>query len=61
MRGPPAQVRDLVEYVTRHRADRAGEPFEIVVGGRSEPATAAGLLGPLQEAGATWWDERLPQ
>jgi alkanesulfonate monooxygenase SsuD/methylene tetrahydromethanopterin reductase-like flavin-dependent oxidoreductase (luciferase family) len=58
---PPQEVRDLARYLAEQRGDRAGEPFEIVVGGVSEPASANDLLGPLLEAGATWWDERLPQ
>jgi len=41
--------------------DRADEPFEIVVGGATEPGNAANLIGPLRDAGATWWDERLRQ
>ncbi|GAA4239305.1 LLM class flavin-dependent oxidoreductase [Actinomadura meridiana] len=51
------EVRELVGYVRQHREGDA--PFEIVVGGAS-PAGAAGgdLLGPLRDAGATWWDER---
>ncbi|TDD88838.1 LLM class flavin-dependent oxidoreductase [Actinomadura rubrisoli] len=62
---PPAdQVRDLAAYVHRHR-DASGapgdRPFEIVVGGVSPSGTAEArdLIGPLLDAGATWWDERL--
>jgi hypothetical protein len=54
-------VRELAGYIAEQRGDRAAEPFDIVVGGVSDPATAADLLGPLQEAGATWWDERQVQ
>jgi alkanesulfonate monooxygenase SsuD/methylene tetrahydromethanopterin reductase-like flavin-dependent oxidoreductase (luciferase family) len=58
---PPVEdVRDLVAYVRGHRdGDR---PFEIVLGGPSptDPAKARDVLGPLIEAGATWWDERRP-
>ena len=34
----------------------------LVLGGASptNPAQARDLLGPLIEAGATWWDERKP-
>jgi hypothetical protein len=56
---PPAdQLADLVAYVHQQRDD--DRPFEIVVGGVSpaDPAKARDLLGPLVEAGATWWDER---
>ena len=42
-------------------ASARSEPFDIVVGGASEPATAADLIGPLRDAGATWWDERQVQ
>ncbi|MDT4917288.1 MAG: hypothetical protein QOH89_1988 [Pseudonocardiales bacterium] len=58
---PPDEVRELAGYIAEQRGDRAAEPFDIVVGGVSDPATAADLLGPLQEAGATWWDERQVQ
>ncbi|KPC59864.1 LLM class flavin-dependent oxidoreductase [Streptomyces chattanoogensis] len=58
------QVRDLVTYVHRHR-DRDREqdshnPFEIVIGGATpgDPTKARDLIGPLADAGATWWDER---
>jgi alkanesulfonate monooxygenase SsuD/methylene tetrahydromethanopterin reductase-like flavin-dependent oxidoreductase (luciferase family) len=57
----PAEVRDLVDYIAGQRGDRAGEPFDIVVGGASDPASATDLLGPLRDAGATWWDERQVQ
>jgi alkanesulfonate monooxygenase SsuD/methylene tetrahydromethanopterin reductase-like flavin-dependent oxidoreductase (luciferase family) len=58
---PVDEVHDLVAYVRGHRDD-PGLPFEVVLGGAS-PTDAAGardLLGPLIEAGATWWDERRP-
>ncbi|MEU8119075.1 LLM class flavin-dependent oxidoreductase [Spirillospora sp. NPDC049024] len=48
-------VRDLVDYVRRQR--EGDGPFEIVVGGAS-PADARDVVGPLHDAGATWWDER---
>jgi alkanesulfonate monooxygenase SsuD/methylene tetrahydromethanopterin reductase-like flavin-dependent oxidoreductase (luciferase family) len=55
---PVDQVRDLVAYIRQHRSD--DRPFEIVLGGVSpgDPAKARDLLGPLVDAGATWWDER---
>ncbi|MFF7244945.1 LLM class flavin-dependent oxidoreductase [Embleya sp. NPDC008237] len=57
---PVEQVRDLVAYVRKHRDDRSEAPFEFVLGGVSptDPARAHDLLGPLIDAGATWWDER---
>jgi alkanesulfonate monooxygenase SsuD/methylene tetrahydromethanopterin reductase-like flavin-dependent oxidoreductase (luciferase family) len=57
----PDEVRDLVDYIKQHRGDRTGDPFDIVVGGASDPATAAKQVRPLEEAGATWWDERQTQ
>ncbi|TJZ41451.1 LLM class flavin-dependent oxidoreductase [Streptomyces piniterrae] len=60
---PPAgEVRELVDYIGRHRHDGAGKPFEVVVGGVSPAAGARArdLIGPLIDAGATWWDERRP-
>jgi alkanesulfonate monooxygenase SsuD/methylene tetrahydromethanopterin reductase-like flavin-dependent oxidoreductase (luciferase family) len=59
---PVDEVRDLVAYVRAHRDGDPGQPFEVVVGGASptNAANARDLLGPLIEAGATWWDERRP-
>jgi len=57
----PSEVRDLVSYIARHRGAGADGPFDIVVGGASEPSAAAELIEPLHEAGATWWDERQVQ
>jgi alkanesulfonate monooxygenase SsuD/methylene tetrahydromethanopterin reductase-like flavin-dependent oxidoreductase (luciferase family) len=55
-----AEVRDLVGYVRKHRADEAERPFEFVLGGATpaDPAAARDVIGPLRDAGATWWDER---
>lgn len=57
---PVDQVRDLVAYVHQHRGDRHDRPFEFVLGGVSpaDTAKARDLIGPLIDAGATWWDER---
>lgn len=57
---PLDEVRELVDYVGRHRDGDLDEPFEIVLGGPTpvDPAAALDLLGPLIDAGATWWDER---
>ncbi|WP_371778897.1 LLM class flavin-dependent oxidoreductase [Streptosporangium subroseum] len=58
---PPAEeVRDLTAFLHQHRDDSRDTPFEIVVGGVSpaDPAKARDLIGPLADAGATWWDER---
>ena len=59
---PLDEVRDLVAYVRRHRDGDPDDSFEFVLGGPSaaDRAAALDLLGPLIEAGATWWDERRP-
>ncbi|WKE68247.1 LLM class flavin-dependent oxidoreductase [Streptomyces sp. WP-1] len=60
----PAEVCELVAYVREHRTAEGGHPFEIVLGGPTpaDPAGARDVLGPLRDAGATWWDERqLPE
>jgi alkanesulfonate monooxygenase SsuD/methylene tetrahydromethanopterin reductase-like flavin-dependent oxidoreductase (luciferase family) len=60
---PPSadDVRELAGYLAQQRGERADDPFDIVVGGVSDPSSAADQLGPLQQAGATWWDERQVQ
>jgi alkanesulfonate monooxygenase SsuD/methylene tetrahydromethanopterin reductase-like flavin-dependent oxidoreductase (luciferase family) len=60
---PVDQVRELVAYVLKHRNDRQGRPFEIVLGGQTpgDPAKSRAVIEPLAEAGATWWDERQVQ
>ncbi|MET9678806.1 LLM class flavin-dependent oxidoreductase [Streptomyces coeruleorubidus] len=60
---PLGQVRDLVAYVREQReaGPSGGGPFEIVLGGATPGGDAArtrDVIGPLAEAGATWWDER---
>jgi hypothetical protein len=59
---PVDEVRQLVAYIRDHRDGDSGRPFEVVLGGVSptRAAHAHDLLGPLIEAGATWWDERRP-
>lgn len=53
-------VRDLVGYVRQQRGPETVGPFEVVLGGvtPTDPARAQDLLGPLIDAGCTWWDER---
>jgi alkanesulfonate monooxygenase SsuD/methylene tetrahydromethanopterin reductase-like flavin-dependent oxidoreductase (luciferase family) len=57
-----ATVREIHGFLTdcRIAAGRDGEPFDLVLWGAS-PAGPAGadLVGPLAEAGATWWAEAL--
>ncbi|GAA1937779.1 LLM class flavin-dependent oxidoreductase [Streptomyces durmitorensis] len=60
---PIDQVRDLVAYVRRQREDvgLSGTPFDIILGGATpgdDAAKSRDLIGPLADAGATWWDER---
>ncbi|KUL38498.1 luciferase [Streptomyces sp. NRRL F-4489] len=59
---PPdaAEVRDLIGYVRKHRPAESGRPFELVLGGvtPADAAKARDVIGPLHDAGATWWDER---
>jgi alkanesulfonate monooxygenase SsuD/methylene tetrahydromethanopterin reductase-like flavin-dependent oxidoreductase (luciferase family) len=48
-RAPPVEeVRDLVNYIRKHRAEQQSERFEVVVGGvsPSNAAQARDLLGP---------------
>ncbi|MGB8942307.1 MAG: LLM class flavin-dependent oxidoreductase [Streptomyces sp.] len=58
---PIGQVHDLVAYVEKQREGRTGTPFDIVLGGASpgdDAAKTRDLIGPLADAGVTWWDER---
>ncbi|MDG9712260.1 LLM class flavin-dependent oxidoreductase [Streptomyces sp. DH10] len=59
---PLDQVRDLVAYLREQREGGPSDaPFEIVLGGATPGGDAArtrAVIGPLAEAGATWWDER---
>ncbi|TWD84060.1 luciferase-like monooxygenase [Kribbella amoyensis] len=49
-------VRAVAAYLTRHRESDAA--YDLVIGGATNPSDAASIIGPLAEAGATWWDER---
>jgi alkanesulfonate monooxygenase SsuD/methylene tetrahydromethanopterin reductase-like flavin-dependent oxidoreductase (luciferase family) len=55
------EVRDLATYIAHQRDGGSDLPFDIVVGGASDPSTATSLIEPLRDAGATWWDERRVQ
>ncbi|MBC6463791.1 LLM class flavin-dependent oxidoreductase [Actinomadura sp. HBU206391] len=63
---PPevGDVQELVRFLHARRADNglADRPFEIAVGGKSpgDPAAGRDMVGPLADAGVTWWDERMP-
>lgn len=56
----PKDVRELITYVRGHREGDTQRPFDLVVGGATpaDPAKAKDVIGPLRDAGATWWDER---
>jgi alkanesulfonate monooxygenase SsuD/methylene tetrahydromethanopterin reductase-like flavin-dependent oxidoreductase (luciferase family) len=56
-----ATVGEIAAFLREQRA-AAGlreEPFDLVISGTSPaaPAAAADLVGPLEQAGATWWAE----
>jgi len=56
-----ATVREIHAFLRDCRAEAGldGKPFDLVVSGMSpaRPAAAGDLVGPLAEAGATWWCE----
>jgi alkanesulfonate monooxygenase SsuD/methylene tetrahydromethanopterin reductase-like flavin-dependent oxidoreductase (luciferase family) len=58
-RADAATVREVSEFLAecRDKEGRAAEPFDLAVCGTSEPEAAADIIGPLAEAGATWWQE----
>ncbi|MFF3253169.1 LLM class flavin-dependent oxidoreductase [Actinacidiphila glaucinigra] len=58
-----AEVQELVGYVRKQRTTEVERPFEIVLGGATSPdaAKARDVIGPLYDAGVTWWDERQVQ
>ncbi|MFF1747027.1 LLM class flavin-dependent oxidoreductase [Streptomyces mirabilis] len=56
----PAEVRELRAFLDASRRDPLPrKPFDLLLGGTTEPHTAADIIGPLVEAGMTWWQERL--
>jgi alkanesulfonate monooxygenase SsuD/methylene tetrahydromethanopterin reductase-like flavin-dependent oxidoreductase (luciferase family) len=60
----PDVVADMHAYIHAHRRDagHGDQPFDVGVGGSTptNTATTHDILGPLADAGATWWDERFP-
>lgn len=65
--GQPPEIDVIAQmhayfHARRAEAGRADEPFELVVGGSTAGlgAKAQHILGPLADAGATWWDECFP-
>ncbi|MFD8491966.1 LLM class flavin-dependent oxidoreductase [Amycolatopsis sp. NPDC059657] len=62
---PPApdEVRELARFLRARRIENglADQPFDIVIGGASQAgAPGRDLVGPLADAGATWWNECMP-
>ena len=56
-------ILDTLGFIHGLRAEAGidNEPFDLVLGGTTKPGTAAAdRVGPLSEAGVTWWDERMP-
>ncbi|GAA2973410.1 LLM class flavin-dependent oxidoreductase [Actinokineospora diospyrosa] len=51
---PVSLAREVIGYVRELRS----APMEIVLGGETDPRSAAEVIGPLAAEGATWWDER---
>jgi len=56
-----ATVREIHAFLAdcRTEAGLDAEPFDLVMSGTSpaDPGAAADLVGPLEQAGATWWNE----
>jgi alkanesulfonate monooxygenase SsuD/methylene tetrahydromethanopterin reductase-like flavin-dependent oxidoreductase (luciferase family) len=50
----PAVLKEIRDWVAERRSL---EGFDLVVEGKSEPATAADTVRPWADAGATWWVE----
>ncbi|MDW5594897.1 LLM class flavin-dependent oxidoreductase [Conexibacter stalactiti] len=54
---PVSALQEVVAYVREQRGERGG-PFDVVIEGASNgPDTA--LLAPYEQAGLTWWIEKL--
>ncbi|MBA2753941.1 MAG: LLM class flavin-dependent oxidoreductase [Chloroflexia bacterium] len=54
----PGVIREALAYVAEHR--RTTTPFDIIAQGTvpgDDPGAATETIGPLAEAGATWWVE----
>ena len=65
--GQPPDVSVITEMhaffqARRAEAGREAAAFDLVVGGSTAgmAVKARDILGPLADAGATWWDERFP-
>ena len=57
-------LAEMQAFFQARRAEAGYEdaPFDLVVGGSTAGmgVKARDILGPLADAGATWWDERFP-
>jgi alkanesulfonate monooxygenase SsuD/methylene tetrahydromethanopterin reductase-like flavin-dependent oxidoreductase (luciferase family) len=51
----PTDLHEAVAYVRSQRQDHA--PFDVAFAGVTEAATAASVIQPYAQAGATWWLE----
>jgi alkanesulfonate monooxygenase SsuD/methylene tetrahydromethanopterin reductase-like flavin-dependent oxidoreductase (luciferase family) len=60
----PVVIAEMRAFLRARRREsgRENEPFELVAGGSTpgDRGKARDILGPLADAGATWWDERFP-
>jgi alkanesulfonate monooxygenase SsuD/methylene tetrahydromethanopterin reductase-like flavin-dependent oxidoreductase (luciferase family) len=59
----PDFIRETLGFIHALRAEAGMDdlPFDLVLGGTTKPGAAAvDRVGPLAEAGVTWWDERMP-
>jgi alkanesulfonate monooxygenase SsuD/methylene tetrahydromethanopterin reductase-like flavin-dependent oxidoreductase (luciferase family) len=54
-----AMVRAVHAFLRecREEAGLAAEPFDLSLCGSSTPESAAEIVGPLEQEGATWWQE----
>lgn len=56
----PSDIHEIRAYIDRYRT--SSTPFDVVVGGGTpgnDPGRATDIVGPLVEAGITWWVESL--
>lgn len=55
----PDELREILAYVHEHRESSA--PFDAVLGGHTEldPSRSGERLGPYEDAGLTWWLEKI--
>ncbi|QDP94697.1 LLM class flavin-dependent oxidoreductase [Microlunatus elymi] len=54
------EVRSMINFVREQRGN-VPDPYDIVVGGTTDPGSAAEIIGPFADSGVTWWDERMVQ